>query len=228
MKKFLKLSTLVSILFFSLAANADEVKIGKKSYTNTSAVGFGAEDYVVIAIGDSTSASDVTTALVFYIPREIFANGTYDLVSLASEVDSIDEAVNQCEEAEENGGENIITLPDANKVYLVGSSTKIKQKGKFFTGKGLVVADKSFKNAQVTISGIGSAETAPIIENVTLTVDGEKLPVFRVNYKVFISEDCQEIANKSKFKASKKAKRTKVSVDVTATVVTGAIPGFSL
>lgn len=216
----------MTMLFFVSNANADEIKIGKKSYGAAAAVGIKADDYYTIVVGDSASAQDVTTAFVFYIPNEIFANGTYDLVSLVDEVDSIDEAVSQCESEEESDEDADIILPDTNKVYLVGSSTKVKQQGKFIKGKGISIADKDFKGAQITISGIGSAETSPLIENVTLSFEDTKLPVIKVNYKVFVSEDCQEIAQKSKFKASKKVKNAKISVDVTATVVTLDVPNI--
>jgi hypothetical protein len=226
MKKFLNIFLVITMLFFVSKANADEIKIGKKSYTAAAAVGIKAEDYYTIVVGDSTSVQDVTTAFVFYIPNEIFANGTYDLVSLVDEVDSIDEAVSQCESEEESDEDADIILPDTNKVYLVGSSTKVKQQGKFIKGKGVSIADKDFKGAQITISGIGSAETSPLIENVTLSFEDTNLPVIKVNYKVFVSEDCQEIAQKSKFKASKKVKNAKISVDVTATVVTLDVPNI--
>lgn len=221
----MNLSLVISMMFFALAAQANEITIGKKSYPAASAVGFKSEDYYSIVIGDSTSAADVVTAFVLYIPNENFKNGTYDLVSLVQNVDSVDEAVNSCNQEESEASE--ITLPDSSKIYLVGSSTKIKQQGKFFKGKGISIADKSFKGAQITISGIGESEASPIIENVNFLIEKTKLPVVKINYKVLVSDDCEELAKKSKFKASKKAKKAKISVDVNATVVTSVIPtGF--
>ena len=219
MKKILNLSLVLSMMFFASAKA--ELKIGKKSFTTTQTVGFKTGSFYTLATADLSNPGVDVTAFSFYIPEQIFANGTYDLEYLDLEVNSVDEAVAQCNQ-EAVSDDSTITLPSNDKVYVIGSTAKIKDKGKFLRGKGFALANKSFGDAKITIAGIGTAETAPLVEEVTITVDETKLPFAKFNYKIFKSDDCETVAQKSKFKVSKKVKKPKFSLNDTGSV-TGEI-----
>ena len=224
MKKILTTILALSIASFTSMAEA-QITIGKKNITTTDG-GFKTDNYYTVVVSATDNSASNITAFTFFIPNEIFANGTYDLEYLPPEANSLDEAVQQCEEEQESG-DDTVTLPSNDKVYVLGNMAKIKTQGKFIKGKGIALIDKGFGSQQVTISGIGSAITSPLIEEVTLSVAQTKLPFTKFNYKIRVTEDCQELAKKSKFKVSKKAKKTKFAVSATATVITTTIPsGF--
>lgn len=216
-KKIFKISLVFSMLFLIQPAKADEMTIGTQVYPSITSLGVKSENYYTVVFVDPASTETTITSVIMYIPKEIFANGTYDLAYLKSESDSVDDAVEACENPDSDD-DTEVTLPSTDKVYILGGVTKIRESGEYIIGKGTAIANKSFGGTKVTISGIGSGENAPTIEQVNFNVDG-RLPFTTVQYKVFVTEDCQEIVNKSKFSISKKAKRTSFALDATATII---------
>lgn len=216
-KKIFKISLVFSMLFLMQQAKADEMTIGTQNYTSIVSLGLKSDNYYTVIVADAIEDTTVT-AVIMYIPKEIFVNGTYDLAFFDSDSDSsVDDAVQACENPDAED-DTEITLPSTNKVYILGGVTKIRETGNFIIGKGTTIANKSFNGTKVTLSGIGSGEESPNVEQVNFSIDGQ-IPFTTVQYKVFVSEDCQEILNKSKFVLSKKAKRTNFALDATATII---------
>ena len=136
----------------SLAEASGSLTFNSKTFETGLAVGSQIDDYYIVTLldGDFESGAGRFISATLYIPTDLMANGTYDLVVLKPSKQS--SSANACSEDTSKK----FTLPSNDKVYIVLYDVSIKTTDTLVTSKGAVSTDQ-VSTGTVTLANISDS-----------------------------------------------------------------------